>query len=106
MKKLWVIIRKEYRGVVRTKGFAIGTVLTPLIMGAMIFLPAILAGRGESKSESVGVLEVESRFLQPLASVLTADTLDDGTPRWDIDYISLPSTDTAANSAPAPPIVA
>jgi ABC-2 type transport system permease protein len=46
MKKIWVIIKREYLVRVRTKAFAIGTVLSPLLMLALIVLPGFLATRG------------------------------------------------------------
>ncbi|HLG16784.1 MAG TPA: ABC transporter permease [Blastocatellia bacterium] len=41
-----VIIRREYLTRVRTKAFVIGTILTPLLMMALITVPALLALRG------------------------------------------------------------
>lgn len=46
MRKIWVIIKREYLVRVRTKAFAIGTVLSPLLMLALIVLPGFLATRG------------------------------------------------------------
>jgi ABC-2 type transport system permease protein len=95
MNKLWVLIRKEYKGAVGTKGFLIGTLLTPIIMGAFIFLPGILASRGDSGGSSIAILEVDSNRLQPIIDVIAQDTLDDGTPRWEVEYHSLAADDTA-----------
>jgi ABC-2 type transport system permease protein len=46
MKKIWVIIKREYIVRVRTKAFLIGTILSPLILLALIILPGFLAARG------------------------------------------------------------
>ncbi|HEX5733206.1 MAG TPA: ABC transporter permease [Blastocatellia bacterium] len=46
MKKIWVIIKREYLIRVRTKAFIIGTIISPLLMLALILLPAFLATRG------------------------------------------------------------
>ena len=46
MKKVWVIIKREYLIRVRTKAFIIGTIISPLLMLALILLPAFLATRG------------------------------------------------------------
>jgi ABC-2 type transport system permease protein len=46
MNKILVIIKREYMTRVRTKGFVIGTILTPLLMLALVLLPAFLATRG------------------------------------------------------------
>ena len=45
MNKIAVIIKREYMTRVRTKGFVIGTILTPLLMIGLILLPAFLATR-------------------------------------------------------------
>jgi ABC-2 type transport system permease protein len=46
MKKIWVIIKREYIVRVRTKAFLIGTIASPLILLALIILPGFLATRG------------------------------------------------------------
>ena len=46
MKKVWVIIKREYLIRVRTKAFIIGTIISPLLMLGLILLPAFLATRG------------------------------------------------------------
>jgi len=49
--KILAVIKKEYREIVKKKSFIISTLLMPLLMAAMIFLPVWLmkAGRGEKK---------------------------------------------------------
>lgn len=51
MAKLWAIIRREYIERVRTKWFIIATIFGPVIFGAMLILPAILAKRSGSTVE-------------------------------------------------------
>ncbi|HEX8185001.1 MAG TPA: ABC transporter permease [Blastocatellia bacterium] len=46
MKKIWVIIKREYTVRVRTKAFLIGTIASPVILLALIILPGFLAARG------------------------------------------------------------
>src|SRR5687767_7495943 len=43
MRNVWLVIRREYREHVRTKSFIISTILMPVLMGAMMYLPARLA---------------------------------------------------------------
>ena len=45
MGKLGIVIRHEYGEVVKKKSFLIGTLLTPLFMFAIIFLPSLLIDR-------------------------------------------------------------
>ena len=53
--KIWTIIKKEYRQIVKKKSFVIATILTPLLMAAFIFLPMLLTkvGREEKIIEIV-----------------------------------------------------
>jgi ABC-2 type transport system permease protein len=46
MKKTFVIIKREYLVRVRTKAFLIGTIISPVLMLALIILPGFLATRG------------------------------------------------------------
>ena len=45
MDKLLAIIKREYLTRVQSKGFIIGTVLTPLLMSSLVLLPALLIGK-------------------------------------------------------------
>ncbi len=53
--KMWTIIKKEYRMIVKKKSFIISTILTPALMGAFIFLPILISkyGRGEKTIDIV-----------------------------------------------------
>jgi len=95
MTKLWVLIRKEYRMVVNTRAFVISTVLTPLFLGAMLFLPGILASRGETRTDTIAIMEVGSNTLRPLCERMAIDTLPGGDKRWNLRYVTLTATDTA-----------
>jgi ABC-2 type transport system permease protein len=55
MRKVWVIIRREFVERVRSKWFVIGTTLGPVLMGAMIVLPIVLAGQGVARRSIVVV---------------------------------------------------
>ncbi len=46
MKKVLVIIKREYMVRVRTKAFLIGTIISPVLMLALIILPGLLAATG------------------------------------------------------------
>jgi ABC-2 type transport system permease protein len=46
MKKVLVIIKREYMVRVRTKAFLIGTIISPLLMLALVILPGLLAATG------------------------------------------------------------
>lgn len=55
--KLLVIIRREYSTRVKSKGFVIGTILTPLLLAALILLLSVLMGGGMRADFRVVVLD-------------------------------------------------
>ncbi|MBS1812121.1 MAG: ABC transporter permease [Acidobacteria bacterium] len=57
MDKLLAIIRREYLTRVRSKGFLIGTILTPLFMAGIAFLPMLFFGKGDQRSLRIIVLD-------------------------------------------------
>ena len=59
MRKIWVVIRREFVERVRNKWFIISTVLGPLLMGLLMFLPAFLLTRSAGTTEVI-VLDVST----------------------------------------------
>ena len=57
MKKVWVIIKREYLVRVRTRAFLIGTIISPVLLLALIILPAFLAERGGGGQRQITVLD-------------------------------------------------
>jgi ABC-2 type transport system permease protein len=57
MKKVWVIIKREYLVRVRTRAFAIGTIISPLFLLGLIILPGFLAERGSGGERQITVLD-------------------------------------------------
>lgn len=47
--KMWTIIKKEYKQIVKKKSFVISTILTPVLMAAFIFLPMLLTKMGREE---------------------------------------------------------
>ena len=78
MSKFWVIFMREYAQVVKKKSFIIGIVLTPLMMGAFMLLPAFLASRESSSSELMAVVDRGNEQIgQQFASALERYTIGD-----------------------------
>jgi len=73
--KLWAIVKREYVERVRTKGFVIGTILGPLLMGGMMIIP-MLAARSTSKPLSVAVLDATGSLREPVEEALRAARFD------------------------------
>ena len=57
MKKVLVIIKREYLVRVRTRAFVIGTIVSPVLLLALIILPAFLAERGGGGERQITVLD-------------------------------------------------
>jgi ABC-2 type transport system permease protein len=58
--KLRVIIKREYSTRVKSKGFVIGTILTPLLMTSLLLLPVFLFSRGP-RTDHRGVVLDQTR---------------------------------------------
>ncbi|MCP5049749.1 MAG: ABC transporter permease [bacterium] len=62
--KIWTIIKKEYRQIVKKKSFLIATILTPLLMAAFIFLPVLLTKVGREE-KVIEIADYSGMILQP-----------------------------------------
>ncbi len=72
MNKVMTVVRKEYMERVRSKSFLIGTVLGPVLMAALVFLPMLLADKGGQDYKTVGVVDLTGRLFLPLQETLEA----------------------------------
>ncbi|MFN7928561.1 MAG: ABC transporter permease [Blastocatellia bacterium] len=57
MDKLLAIIKREYLVRIRSKGFLVGTILTPLLMAGIAFLPMLILGKGEHRTYQLVILD-------------------------------------------------
>ena len=55
MRKIWVVVRREFVEKVRNKWFIISTVLGPLLMASFVVLPILMAERGGAQRRIVVV---------------------------------------------------
>ncbi|HLL76878.1 MAG TPA: ABC transporter permease [Pyrinomonadaceae bacterium] len=82
MKKLLVIIRREYVSRVRTKAFVVTTVLMPLLIVLSGVLPGLLFSIKTGGATRLAVLDETGRLYEPVRESLLAprrrDTGDDG----------------------------
>jgi len=91
--KLWAIVRREYIERVRTKAFVIGTILGPLVMAAMMIVPA-LAARSKSKPLRVAVVDATGELRQAVEAALREAKVD-GRARFDIQSGGAGAPETA-----------
>ena len=78
MSKFWIVFRQEYAQVVKKKSFVVGLLLTPILMGAFIVLPALLAQMKSSSTERLAVIDQSGYGLgRSFAESLDQYKLDD-----------------------------
>ncbi len=68
--RTWAVIRREYLERVRAKGFIIGTLLGPLLMSAIVIVPALVAGSRIGEQRTVGIIDASGSVLEPLRARL------------------------------------
>lgn len=61
MRKLWAVLKREYRETVRKPSFLIMTVLGPFLLAALMLVPALLAARGMGERR-VAILDGTGRL--------------------------------------------
>jgi len=66
MNKTYIIFKREYLTRVTKKSFLIMTLLMPILMGALMFLPGYLMTRENDKAETIAVLDRSTLFLGQL----------------------------------------
>jgi ABC-2 type transport system permease protein len=75
MDKLLAIIKREYFTRVKSKGFILGTILTPLLMAGIAFLPMLMFGKGQRNVYRLIVLDQtkDTALYQRAEKLLTED---------------------------------
>ncbi|MBN2346888.1 MAG: ABC transporter permease [Candidatus Aminicenantes bacterium] len=67
MKKIIAVIKKEYKAIVKKKSFIIMTVLTPVLMGGMMFVPVMLMKMGRSEKK-IAVADFAGGYIEALSA--------------------------------------
>ena len=83
MRKLGLIIKREYFTRVKTKGFIIGTILVPLIGLAFCLLIIFLVNHKPTHSMRLVIVDNSGTLAQPIMQGLDAK-LDNGKPEFNI----------------------
>ena len=60
MGKLMAVIRREYLERVRSKWFVIATVFGPVLIGALMFLPALISARNKTSADSSKIVIIDA----------------------------------------------
>jgi len=96
LRNVWLVAKREYRARVRTRSFLLSTFATPILMGVLLILPALVVGTSVTGLERDAarpvriVLACDNRALADLAR---GEMLRGGRGRYDISIVS-PLSDT------------
>lgn len=71
IKKIWVVIKKEYITRVRSKAFMIGTLLGPIAFVAMIVIPVFLTRVEGEQQRRIAVIDLSEMSFAPLKQYLS-----------------------------------
>jgi ABC-2 type transport system permease protein len=79
MSKFFVIVKREYAQIVKKKSFLVGVLLTPVLMIALMLLPAMLATKEMTRPERLAIIdrgehEVGRKFAEALEKYKIQDT--------------------------------
>lgn len=74
MRKMWAVICQEYVNRVRNRGFVIGTVLFPVLMAVLMFLPAALMTVDVEKAARYPVIDSTGVVFAELTTALADST--------------------------------
>ncbi len=72
MRKIWLIIKREYLVRVRTKGFIIGTIALPLFAIGMMVIPILVAKRQTTQTQQIAILDETGTLAPAIAQKLNA----------------------------------
>lgn len=67
MRRVWLVVKREYLTRVRTKGFVIGTLSVPLITAAVFFLPVLVAGRQAAQTIEIAIVDESGALAEEVA---------------------------------------
>ena len=86
MNKLWTIFKREYLTRVKTKGFIIGTALTPLLIILLTIGPGLLMNLKSEKTKHISVIDLSGIVYSELVAALN-DTTDEGKKIYELTQV-------------------
>lgn len=76
MSRLWPLVRREYLERVRSRAFLIGTVLGPVLVAALMIVPALIIARQTGEPLRVAVLDESGALGEPVEEALAGQKID------------------------------
>lgn len=84
MRKLWLIIRREYTVRVRTRTFVLSTIGLPTLMVVVFAVPAYFASRRAGSTLQIAVVDETGGLGRLAGQRLAIPELPDGSPEFDV----------------------
>ncbi|HZH91244.1 MAG TPA: ABC transporter permease [Pyrinomonadaceae bacterium] len=78
MTKLLVIIRREYLGRIRTKGFVISSLLGPLVMIGFMVVPGLLISMQTGGATKIAVVDLTGKMYEGVRESILMNRTDEG----------------------------
>jgi len=96
MRKIWLIVKREYLTRVKTKGFVIGTIVVPLLGAGFAFMSAFLNARQLTQTFRLGIVDESGELAPSIRSSMNAK-LANGDPEFNVvQTVSRPASLNAA----------
>jgi ABC-2 type transport system permease protein len=87
MRKIWLVMKREYLSRVRTKGFVITTILIPALLIGFIAFDVVVSTSNLSETLRIAIVDGGHGLAEPVAASLTEDKLPDGKPAYHVTQI-------------------
>ncbi len=87
MRKIWLVLKREYRAHVMTKSFVITTIAVPLVIVGMIVFQAFLNTSKPAHVERIAILDLSGNLGPSVADALTQKKLANGRPAFDVEEV-------------------
>jgi ABC-2 type transport system permease protein len=84
MRKLWLVVRREYKLRVRTRTFVLTTIGLPAVMIAVFMVPMYFAGRHAGHTLRIAIVDRVGGLAPLAAARLETHKLSDGKPQFEI----------------------
>jgi len=81
MRKIWTLIKREYKEAVYKKSFLIMTMITPLLMIAMGVVPSLLISLETEEEVKINIID-QSQFIYPQLVQTLLDTMENGNQKY------------------------
>lgn len=84
MRKIWLVIKREYITRVKSKGFVFGTVAVPLFTIGIIIVSIVLATRQVDHTLKLAIVDNAGGLAESISLNLQSDKLKNGKPEFEV----------------------